>query len=123
VSAFYDVREIVPQQIWDGVVGRSVHGSEATFSALTLEPGIDVPSHAHVNEQIGLLLNGSVTFTIGDEVRELEPGAVWVIPAHVPHSVSVGPEGASIVEIFAPPRGDWSGLPKLEPGLPAGFGL
>ena len=54
VSAFDDVQELVPQQIWDGVVGRSVHGAEATLSVLTLEPEIKVPEHSHVNEQIGV---------------------------------------------------------------------
>ena len=44
MSAFDDVREIVPQQIWSGVVGRSVHGAEATLSVLTLEPASRCPS-------------------------------------------------------------------------------
>ena len=123
MSAFDDVREIVPQQIWTGVVGRSVHGAEATLSLLTLEPDVNVPEHSHVNEQMGVLVHGSVTFHIGDEQKQLGPGATWVIPAHVPHSVEVGPDGASIIELFSPPRGDWGNLPRLEPGTPAGFGL
>ena len=123
MSHFSEVRELTPQVIWSGVIGRSVHGSEATFSALTLDAGISVPEHSHMNEQIGMLVGGSVTFHIGDETKALSPGAIWVIPAHVPHSVDVGPDGASIVEIFAPPRGDWAGLPELEAGTPAGFGL
>ena len=123
MSAFDDVREIVPQQIWAGVVGRSVHGAEATLVVLTLEPNNEVPEHSHANEQIGVLLHGSVLFHVGGEHKQLAPGAMWVIPAHVPHSVDVGPEGASIVEVFAPPRADWAGLEPLAPGPPAGFGL
>jgi quercetin dioxygenase-like cupin family protein len=123
VSAFDDVRAIVPHKIWNGVVGRSVHGAEATLSVLTLEPGIAVPEHSHLNEQIGVLLHGSVTFHIGDEQKQLLPGATWVIPADVPHSVDVGPEGAAIVEVFSPVRSDWGGHELLTPGTPAGFGL
>jgi quercetin dioxygenase-like cupin family protein len=123
LSAFDDVREIVPQQIWAGVVGRSVHGAGATLSVLTLEPNIEVPEHSHVNEQMGVLLQGSVTFHIGAEHKQLAPGATWVIPAHVPHSVDVGADGASIIELFAPARADWAGLERLAPGAPAGFGL
>ena len=123
MSAFDDVREIVPLQIWSGVVGRSVHGAEATLSLLTLEPDVNVPEHSHANEQMGVLIQGSVTFHIGDERKQLAPGATWVIPAHVPHSVEVGSDGASIVELFSPPRADWGSLARLEPGTPAGFGL
>jgi unsaturated pyranuronate lyase len=123
VSAFDDVQEIVPRKIWDGVVGRSVHGDEATLSVLTLEPNITVPEHSHLNEQMGVLVGGSVTFRVGDEQKKLSPGSTWVIPAHVPHSVDAGPDGASIIELFSPPRTDWVNLEQLEPGNPAGFGF
>jgi quercetin dioxygenase-like cupin family protein len=72
-----------------------------------------VPEHQHVNEQTGILLRGSLTFTIGEESKEVRPGAMGVIPANVPHSVTVGPEGATLAELFSPPRADWSGLERL----------
>ena len=107
---------MVPQQIWDGVVSRGVHGENVTVTLLELEAGMVVPEHSHANEQAGVLIGGSVTFTIGDETAEITPGGMWVIPAHVHHSVVTGPEGAVIVEAFAPPREDWAGLQTLEPG-------
>jgi quercetin dioxygenase-like cupin family protein len=113
--------EVEPILIWDGIVGRAVHGDEATLAAITLEPGTKVPEHQHANEQTGMLLRGSLTFRIGDETRELRPGAAWVIPADVPHQVDVGTDGAFLVELFAPPRADWAGLPRLDPSPPPGF--
>jgi quercetin dioxygenase-like cupin family protein len=121
VSAFDDIREIVPLQIWNGVVGRAVEGKEATLAAIELDPGTEVPEHQHVNEQTGILLRGAVRFRIGDETKDLVPGSTWVIPANVPHAVDTGPEGAFLVELFAPPRADWAGLERLEPGTPTGF--
>ena len=50
-----------------------------------------------------------MTFRIGDEEQELLPGATWIIPANTPHSVRSGPNGATLVELFAPPRADWAG--------------
>jgi quercetin dioxygenase-like cupin family protein len=114
MSAFYELGGVAPIRIWDGVVARAVDGAEATLALIELEPDAVVPEHAHVNEQTGLLLSGSLTFTIAGESRELQPGAAWVIPAHAPHSVAVGPDGAKLVELFAPPRGDWGGLERLE---------
>jgi quercetin dioxygenase-like cupin family protein len=115
VSVFADVGSLGPQQIWDGIVGRTVHGERVTLSLLELDAGAVVPEHAHVNEQVGLLLEGSVTFTIGGETRELGPGATWRILAHVPHSVVVGAEGALIVEVFSPVRDDWHAIEPEEP--------
>ena len=114
MSHYWELRTIEPQRIWDGVVARSVSGVEATLAAIELDPGAIVPEHAHVNEQTGILIRGTLTFTIGGETKELRPGAAWVIPAHTPHSVEVGREGASLVELFAPPRADWAGLERLE---------
>jgi quercetin dioxygenase-like cupin family protein len=115
VSAFADIGSLGPQRIWDGIVGRTVHGERVTLSLLELEPGAFVPEHAHGNEQVGLLLEGSVRFTIGNETRELAPGATWRILADVTHSVTVGPEGALIVEVFSPIRDDWHALAAEEP--------
>jgi len=64
-------------------------------------------------------VRGSMTFRIGEETRELRPGSTWVIPGDVPHEVSAGPEGAFAIELFAPPRADWAGLERLEPGPPS----
>jgi quercetin dioxygenase-like cupin family protein len=115
VSAFADVGSLAPQQIWDGIVGRSVHGEHVTLSVLELDAGAVVPEHAHANEQVGVLLEGSVTFTIGGETRELGPGATWCILAEVPHSVVVGAEGALIVEVFSPIRDDWQAIEQEPP--------
>ncbi len=114
MSHYRDLQGIEPQRIWDGVVARSVHGAEATLAAIELEPGAVVPGHSHVNEQTGILILGSLTFPIGGETKELRPGAAWVIPAHTPHSVEVGPDGASLVELFSPPRADWGELERLD---------
>ena len=71
MTAFDKLHDIAPNVIWDGVIGRSLHGAEATLAAIELEPNIDVPEHAHVNEQIGILTSGLLTFRIGDEQQDL----------------------------------------------------
>jgi quercetin dioxygenase-like cupin family protein len=121
MSAFDELREIAPIRIWPGLIGRALNGEEATLAQIELEPNIEVPEHSHVNEQIGILTAGSMTFRIGDEEKELQPGATWVIPAHVPHSVSSGPDGAALIEVFVPRRDDWADREVLEPRAPSGF--
>jgi unsaturated pyranuronate lyase len=122
MSYFGDLNELERLQIWDGLVGRAVVGAEASLVAIEIEPGMDVPEHQHPNEQTGILIRGSLRFTIGGETRELRPGATWVIPANVPHSVRSGADGAALIELFAPPRDDWGGLERLEPTPTASFG-
>jgi unsaturated pyranuronate lyase len=116
MSAFADVRELEPQVIWNGVTGRTVHGERLTLSLIELAAGADVPEHSHENEQVGILVEGSLAFRIGGETRELGPGETWRILADVPHSVVAGADGAVLVEVFSPPRHDWHALETLAPG-------
>ena len=118
MSAFADAASLPPQQIWDGILGRAVHGDRVTLSLVELAPDTVVPEHAHENEQLGILVQGSVTFRVGDETRALEPGGTWVIRANVPHSVATGPDGAVIVEVFSPIRSDWESIERQPPRPP-----
>jgi quercetin dioxygenase-like cupin family protein len=112
MTAFSHVDDLEVLQIWDGLIGRAAVGKEASLVFIEIEPNMNVPEHQHPNEQTGLLIRGSMTFTVGDETKELKPGAMWVIPGNTPHCVASGPEGSVLVELFAPPRDDWGGLER-----------
>src|ERR1044072_8109502 len=107
-----------PLQIWDGIVGRAVEGEQSTLALLELAPDAIVPEHSHPNEQLGICVEGSLTFTIGGETRESGPGGTWRILGNVPHSVGTGPRGAGVVEAFAPARSDWHEIEHEEPCPP-----
>ena len=89
-----------------------------TLTLVELDPGTVVPQHHHENEQHGIVISGSLTFTIGDETRDVGPGDAWCITANVPHSVEVGPDGAVLVEVFSPIRSDWANLQPAAPRDP-----
>jgi quercetin dioxygenase-like cupin family protein len=118
VTAFGQLPEIEPQRIWEGVAVRTVDGERLTLGIVELDPGTVVPEHSHENEQLGMVLRGSLIFRVGDEARDLGPGGAWSIPANVPHEVRVGPEGAVVVDVFAPGRTDWSELERQPPREP-----
>ena len=119
MSAFDDLAAIPPQQLFTGYLARAVHGEELTLAVVEIEPGAALPEHHHGNEQLGIVLRGSLTFRVGDEERRLEPGGIWSIPADTPHSATGGPEGAVVLDVFAPPRGDWEEIEPHAPRRPA----
>jgi quercetin dioxygenase-like cupin family protein len=115
---FAEIGDLAPQRIWEGVVARSVHTDRLTMGLIELAPDAVVPEHHHDNEQVGILLDGSMTFTVGGDEREVRAGSTWAIPPDVPHSVVAGPAGAVAFEIFAPGRDDWRPLERDEPTPP-----
>jgi quercetin dioxygenase-like cupin family protein len=116
VSAFDDVRRLVPRQVWDGITARAVHGERLTLAIVELEPGAIAEEHSHEHEQLGLVLRGSIRFRVGDEERELGPGETWEIPSHSSHRAEAGKNGATVLDIFAPPRLEWEAAEAGEPG-------
>jgi unsaturated pyranuronate lyase len=118
MSPFDDLRDLDLQRIWDGVAARSVHGERLSLAVVELDPAAVVAEHAHEHEQLGMVVRGSVSFRIADETRELCPGETWTIPSNAPHAVVAGPEGAVVIDVFAPVRDDWSTLRRLPPAAP-----
>jgi quercetin dioxygenase-like cupin family protein len=112
VTAFGDVGSLELQRIWEGVHARVVHGERLSLGVVELDANAVVPEHAHDHEQLGMCLSGSLVFRVGDESRELGPGETWSIPGNVPHEVHVGPDGAVVVDVFAPTRDDWREAPE-----------
>jgi quercetin dioxygenase-like cupin family protein len=95
-------------------VARSIHGERMTLSVVELDPGAIVAEHAHENEQLGIVIQGSMDFRVGGERRRLGPGGTWLIPANTPHEATAGPEGAVVIDVFAPIRADFRDLEPLE---------
>jgi quercetin dioxygenase-like cupin family protein len=118
MSAFDAVPEMGPTPIWTGVVVRALHSEHVTFGVVELDADIDLPEHSHVNEQLGVLISGSLTLRIGDESRTMGPGETGLIPANLPHSGRAGAAGAVAVEAFGPAREDWQRIEALAPRPP-----
>ncbi len=90
-----------------------MHGERLTVGIIDLDPAIFVPEHKHENEQLGFVLRGEVTMGIGGDERQLHPGDMYSIPGGVPHSAAAGPDGATVVDVFAPIRADWEKAPRM----------
>ncbi len=116
MEVFDAVGRVRPYRIWDGVVARAIRGDRMTFAVVDLEPNVDVREHRHPNEQLGLVLKGSITMTVAGRSRDLKPGETYVIHGDVPHSARSGPEGATVIDAFTPPREDWEKLERDPPG-------
>jgi quercetin dioxygenase-like cupin family protein len=70
-----------------------------------------MPAHHHIAEQMGIVLDGSMTITAGGRSETVRAGSLYRIGPDVPHGVHAGPEGCTIIEMFSPAR---EGVPRLE---------
>ena len=103
---FYSPEEREAKELFSGVMARTFWGENMLLSIVHFAPNAVGPPHSHPHEQAGMVLEGEVTFTIGDETRTLKPGDVNVIPGGVEHSVVAGNMPCKLIEAFSPVRED-----------------
>ena len=116
MSSFQDLADRPLLEIWgDTVRARRIQGDRITLAIVELAPNAVIPEHRHDNEQLGMVIVGSVRFTIEGETRDLGPGGTWRILGDRPHDVVAGPEGAVVIDVFSPIRSDWDDKVVVEP--------
>lgn len=87
-----------------GVRRHAFSTEKATVTSYVFDPGAAFPLHEHHEEQITLVEEGKVTFTVADESHDLRAGDWSVVAGQVAHGLIAGPTGARILAILVPPR-------------------
>jgi quercetin dioxygenase-like cupin family protein len=119
MSNLVDLADVPPIDIWGDIVrARRIQGERITFAVVELAPNAVVPEHRHEAEQLGMVIEGSVRFSIAGETRELGPGGTWRIASNLPHGVVTGPDGATVIDVFNPVRADWDAFEPRSPTTP-----
>jgi quercetin dioxygenase-like cupin family protein len=104
---FIDLAAIPPLVLAPGVRLRTPFGVNLMLSYVELDAGAVVPVHHHPHEQGGYVISGRVEFTIGEEKRVCGPGDLYLIPPHMPHTVTAL-ERCVVLDIFTPIREDYA---------------
>src|SRR5260370_37755578 len=90
MSVFQEVAKLKPIKIWDGVLARTVNGDRLSIGFVDIDPNVQVPEHRHENEQVGVVLRGTVTMVVDGQSRQLRVGETYTIASLVPHSATAG---------------------------------
>lgn len=105
---FIDRTSAPPLDLAPGVRLWVSHGPNLMLSYVELDAGAVVPLHHHPHEQGGIVVQGRVRFTIGDETKECGPGDMYLIPPDAPHTVTVVEGPAVVLDVFTPIREDYA---------------
>lgn len=93
--------------LFPGVDICTAAGDAIMLSFVEFEPGAVVETHSHPHEQMGVLLEGELTFIIAGERHVLAPGDMWRIPGNVEHSAIAGNAPVQALDVFHPVREDY----------------
>ncbi len=78
-------------------------GGQMTIVEVTEHPGAEAPLHVHHREDEGFwVLEGDVTFEVGDTTIEASAGDYLFGPRGIPHRFRVGDQGCRMLFILVP---------------------
>lgn len=108
-AAFYRWSDVPHEKVTDLLGRRLITGDRIMVAQVELARGCIVPQHAHVHEQMSVVLDGCLRLKVGDDGAEsydLRGGEVIALPSNVPHAAEAL-EDTRVLDIFSPPREDW----------------
>ena len=97
----------IRRKLADGITTRVFCGDQTMLSVVRIEPHTAGTVHSHPEEQWGLLLEGACVRIQGDDEVAMEPGDFWHTPSGVPHGIRTGDVGATVLDVFSPPREEY----------------
>ena len=78
-------------------------GGQGSIVEVTERPGAEAPLHVHHRDDEGFwILEGEVTFEIGDETIEASAGDFVFGPRDIPHRFKIGDRGCRTLFILVP---------------------
>jgi mannose-6-phosphate isomerase-like protein (cupin superfamily) len=101
---FYLLKEMAYQEKRPGVWLKTMSAVRSQLCLTKLAAGTQT-MHSHHQEQLGYILAGAATVTIGTEEKLLGPGDGYTIPADEVHGFRVPMDtDLEYVEVFCPPK-------------------
>ncbi|MGD2125930.1 MAG: cupin domain-containing protein [Desulfobacteraceae bacterium] len=98
------IKDMEAKKPVQGVEMRVIPGNKMTMVFFFLEPGAEIPEHAHPHEQMGTVLKGSIELVVDKEKRIVNEGEAYHVLPDVVHSGQCGEAPAEIIEVFSPAR-------------------
>ena len=102
-----DLYDLQFTELQPGANSRLIAGRGAQLSFLQMSPGLSFAAHLHPEEQLMIVLRGSIDELILDAAKTMTKGDLLYLPATMVHGGKVGDKGCDVLDVFFPPRPDY----------------
>jgi quercetin dioxygenase-like cupin family protein len=99
------------ERLDEGIERQMIVGNQLMVCRLRFEPFTITPAHDHPHEQITIVEQGRVQFTIGSQERLAKAGDVLHFPSGCWHGATMLDEEVVLIDIFTPVREDFLNIP------------
>ena len=102
-----DASQGIARRLAEGITTRIFAGDNVMISVVRIEPNSSGSVHSHPQEQWGVCLEGECTRIQDGEEVTVRAGDFWRTPGNVSHGIRTGDVGATVLDIFSPPREEY----------------
>ena len=99
--------DVPVERVADGIERQMIVGARVMVCRLRFRPQLVTPTHSHPHEQVTLVEQGHVRFTIGGDTVVAQPGDVLHFAPGVVHGAATLDEEVVLIDIFSPIREDF----------------
>ena len=104
---FFTINDLEKTKMAAGLDRRAIYLDKLMLTFVDFEPGIGLPRHSHPHEQITLVIEGRIEFTLDEETRILNTGQGVTVASNVPHSARSLDGPARVVDAWHPVREEY----------------
>ena len=104
---YYNPAERPAKELVTGIHAKTFWGEKMLAAVVDLDPNVHLPRHSHPHEQLGIVIEGQIEFTVADQKQVLGPGEVYVIPGDVEHEARTFDHPVKVMDVFSPVREEY----------------
>ncbi len=96
---FWDLKTLKLEEFRPGIFSKVEAGSNLVMAIMEINPMKEGVEHSHPFDQCGIIVEGEIEMSIGEEKRLLKPMETYFIPARISHNWKTAQSSAKILDI------------------------
>ena len=98
---FWDLKTLKLDEFRPGIWSKLESGTNLTMAFMEIAPNKEGTAHDHRFDQCGIVVEGEMEMSVGEEKRLLKPMETYFIPAGAKHNWKTTSSAAKILDIVA----------------------
>jgi len=96
---FWNLKTLKLEEFRPGISSKVESGANLTMAVMEISPNKEGTEHQHLFDQCGMVIEGEIEMSIGEEKRLLRPMETYFIPSGISHNWKTGHSSAKILDI------------------------
>ncbi len=97
--SFWDLKLLKLDEFRPGIWSQLESGSNLTMAFMEIAPNKEGNAHDHPFDQCGIVIEGEIEMSVGEEKKLLKPMETYFIPAGLKHNWKTTTSSAKILDI------------------------